>query len=192
MLIKVLLISLILLLFSPQDLGQGAEGSGAVRCVLVPRLEAAALLTGVRGSARVRQHGGIHCESIRVHSCTGSAKYSTARRTAKATLYVHANQQCNLNKLLTELRCRNFVNKPRLSVQVGAKRAKTCMQCVYIRTEFPFCTAQLLVGYLITPPPTHTHKSFCFIHKKVLFSCTMFCTSLVTGNPIFGKNSSCS
>ena len=40
------------------------------------------------------------------------------------------NQQRTLNKLLTELRCRNFVNRHRLSLQICIKRAKTCMQCV--------------------------------------------------------------
>ena len=35
------------------------------------------------------------------------------------------NQQRTLNKLPTELRRRNFTIKRRLSIQVGAKRAKT-------------------------------------------------------------------
>ena len=42
------------------------------------------------------------------------------------------NQQHTLNKLPTELRCSEFVNQHRLSIQIGAKRAKTCMQCVYV------------------------------------------------------------
>ncbi len=50
------------------------------------------------------------------------------------------------NKLLTELRCRNFVNKHRLSTQIGPKRAKTRMQCAYIPTELPFCVLSLVVG----------------------------------------------
>ena len=49
------------------------------------------------------------------------------------------NQQRALNKLPTEFRCRNFVNKHRLSIQICAKRAKKCMQRVHIRTELPFC-----------------------------------------------------
>ncbi len=40
------------------------------------------------------------------------------------------NQQCTLNKLPTELRCRNYANKRRLSLQIRAKGAKTCMHCV--------------------------------------------------------------
>ena len=56
------------------------------------------------------------------------------------------NQQRNFNKLLTELRCKNFVNKHRLSIQIVTKRAKTCMQCVHIPTELPFCTPPLVVG----------------------------------------------
>ncbi len=56
------------------------------------------------------------------------------------------NQQRTLNKLPPELRCRNLVNKHRLSIQVGAERAKTCMQRVYILTELPFCIPPLVVG----------------------------------------------
>ena len=49
------------------------------------------------------------------------------------------NQQCTLNKLRTELQCRNFVNEHQLSMQVGAKRAKMWhAMCVYIPTELPF------------------------------------------------------
>ena len=49
------------------------------------------------------------------------------------------NQQRTLNKPPTELQCKNFFeNKYRLSMQIGAKRAKTCMQCVPIPTELPF------------------------------------------------------
>ena len=43
------------------------------------------------------------------------------------------NQQRTLNKLPTELQCRNFVSKHRLSMQIGAERMQeTCMQCVRI------------------------------------------------------------
>ncbi len=56
------------------------------------------------------------------------------------------NQQHTLNKLPTEFRHRNFVNKHRLSIQISAKRAITCMQCVHIPTELPFCMPPLLVG----------------------------------------------
>ncbi len=62
----------------------------------------------------------------------------------------HPNQQRTLNKLPTELRCRNFANKHRLSVQIGTKRAKTCVQHVYIPTELPFCMPPLLVGMAST------------------------------------------
>ena len=48
------------------------------------------------------------------------------------------NQQSSLNKLLTEFRCGNFVDKHGLSKQIGAKRAKMCMQCVHIPNEPPF------------------------------------------------------
>ncbi len=56
------------------------------------------------------------------------------------------NQQRTLNKIPTELRCRNFVNKSRLNVQIGAKRVKMYMQCGYIPTELPFCLPPLVVG----------------------------------------------
>ncbi len=59
---------------------------------------------------------------------------------------VEPNQQHILNKLPTDLRCRNFVNNHRLSMQIGAKYAKTCMQRVQIPTELPFCIPSLVVG----------------------------------------------
>ncbi len=59
---------------------------------------------------------------------------------------VSPNQQRALNKLPPELRRRNFVTKHRLSTQIGAKRAKTCKQCVHIPTELPFCKPPLVVG----------------------------------------------
>ncbi len=48
------------------------------------------------------------------------------------------NQQRTFTKLPIELRCRNFVPKHRLSKQIGARCAKTCVQCEYIPTELPF------------------------------------------------------
>ncbi len=56
------------------------------------------------------------------------------------------SQQRTLNKLPPELRCRNFVNNHQLSIQIGAKRAKTWRRCVRIPTELPFCIPQLPVG----------------------------------------------
>ncbi len=58
------------------------------------------------------------------------------------------NQQRTLNELLTEIRCKNFVDKHQPSIHIGTKRAKTCMQCVYIPTELPFCMPPLAVGLL--------------------------------------------
>ncbi len=40
-----------------------------------------------------------------------------------------------------------FVNKHRLSMQVGAERARMRMQRVRIPTELPFCIPPLLVGH---------------------------------------------
>ena len=65
------------------------------------------------------------------------------------------NQQRTLNKLPSELRCRNFVSRHLLSIQIGTKRAKTCTQCVHILTELPFCTPPLVVGH---HHPPHTKK----------------------------------
>ncbi len=49
------------------------------------------------------------------------------------------NQQRTLNKLPTELRRRNFVNKHRPSMQIGANHARTCMHCViYFELSFRF------------------------------------------------------
>ena len=42
-----------------------------------------------------------------------------------------------------------FVNKHRPSMQIDAKRAKTCVQCVRIPTELPFCIPPLVVGYVL-------------------------------------------
>ncbi len=42
------------------------------------------------------------------------------------------------SKLPTELRCRNFVDKHELILQIDAKRAKTCVQCAYIHSNFYF------------------------------------------------------
>ncbi len=70
------------------------------------------------------------------------------------------NQQRTLNKLPTELQYRNFVNKHRLSIQIGAKCAKMCAQCVlHIPTELPFCLPPLLVGW--------THKVYWKKSRKI-------------------------
>ena len=39
-----------------------------------------------------------------------------------------------------------FVTNPRLSMQVGTKCEKTCVQHVHVLTELPFCMPPLLVG----------------------------------------------
>ncbi len=62
--------------------------------------------------------------------------------------------QRTLNKLPPELRCRNFVNKHRLSIQIGAKRAKTRMQCVCITTvHTTLCIPRLVVGLTLRRAP---------------------------------------
>ncbi len=56
------------------------------------------------------------------------------------------NQQRTLNKLPTELRCRNPVDKHRPSMQIGTRHAKARMQRVHIPTELSFCVPSLVVG----------------------------------------------
>ncbi len=56
------------------------------------------------------------------------------------------NQQRTLNKLPTDLRCRNFVNKHRLSIRISTKREKMCTQYVCVPTELLFCMPPLVVG----------------------------------------------
>ncbi len=41
-----------------------------------------------------------------------------------------------------------FVTKHRLSIWIGAKRAKTFMQCVHIPTELPFCVSPIVGGWV--------------------------------------------
>ena len=59
------------------------------------------------------------------------------------------------NALLTNFRQSSdaeffFVNKCRLSMQVGAKHANACAQCVRVPTELPFCLPPLVVGFPLT------------------------------------------
>ncbi len=53
-----------------------------------------------------------------------SIVYNASKR--RLLVYVPNQQRRTLNKLLTELRCRNFVDKHRLSMQIGTKHGKTC------------------------------------------------------------------
>ncbi len=73
-------------------------------------------------------------------------EWRTLKWSALHCCWLLPNQQRTLNKLPTELRCRNFANKHRLSIQIGTKHAKMCMRCVHIPTELPFCTPPLVVG----------------------------------------------
>ncbi len=76
-----------------------------------------------------------------LHSCTPSFSCTLIK-----LLNLQPNQQRTLNKHPAELWCRNFVNKHRLSIQVSAKHAKTCMQLVHIPTNLPFCIPLFVVG----------------------------------------------
>ena len=82
---------------------------------------------------------------------------------SRCILYQVPNQQRTLNKLPTEFQCKNFVNNYRLSMQVGAKRAKTCMQCVLcISTELLFCIPLLVVKDEIFFCPRGERSNFFF------------------------------
>ncbi len=69
----------------------------------------------------------------------------------------YPNQQRTPNKLPTELRCRIFLISTDLSMQIGTKRAKTCMQRAHVPTEHPFCEPLLVVGITC-------HQVFGLIH----------------------------
>ena len=77
------------------------------------------------------------------HDCVHQSALAVAARWGKIS---QPNQRRILNKLPTELRHRNFVNKHRLSMQIGANGAKLSMQRLHILTELPFCTPPLVVG----------------------------------------------
>ncbi len=60
---------------------------------------------------------------------------------------VGPNQQRTLNKLATELQCRNLVNMHRLSYKsVPNMQKRVCNVHTYIPTELPFCIPPLVVG----------------------------------------------
>ena len=59
---------------------------------------------------------------------------------------------------------RIFVNNHRLSVQIGARRAKTCMQRVHVPAELPLCMPPLLVGLLRTA----THHRYVRIFLSII------------------------
>ena len=87
-----------------------------------------------------------------LHRHTHTHALLVTRLSTNATIYYlwaarGPNQQHTLNKLPTELRCRIFFNKHRLSVQIVAKRAKACMQC---KNVYASCTTVGGWGWL--PP----------------------------------------
>ncbi len=77
--------------------------------------------------------------------CRGSTKapWPGAQCTA---CYYPTNNAPLINFLLSSDAKKNFDYKHRLSILIGTKRAKTCMQCKHIPTELPFCTPTSVVG----------------------------------------------
>ncbi len=86
------------------------------------------------------------------------------------------NQQRTLNKLPTELRCRNFANNHRLGAQICAKRAKTCVQSVYVlRTSFHFaCHRRWLGGFVDCRYCVHIYKKSSRKEKESFWKVTLF------------------
>ncbi len=74
------------------------------------------------------------------------------------------NQQRALSKLPPELRCRDFVGKLRLSIQIGAKRVKKSVQSIAcaFQLTFPFCTPPLVVGLENSSMEWHLFSSLFF------------------------------
>ena len=78
------------------------------------------------------------------------------------------NQQHTLNKLPTELQCRNFVNKHQLTipVQIGVKRAKTCSN---VQLSFHFAHHPWWLGQIFFQP-----VNACLQISR--FDCSHFCS----------------
>ncbi len=96
--------------------------------------------------------------------------------------WLHQNTERNpnqqrriLNKLPTELQYRNYVttSKHRLSIQIGAKLAKACMQCVYVlQPSFHFACHRQWLGWRpsirwSTPESTLTKAGLCCEHISI-------------------------
>ncbi len=84
----------------------------------------------VRGEPGGSHAVELHSELENMGTVTSNINYSNV-----GGQQLPPNQQRTLNKLPTELRCGNFVNKHRLSTQIGAKRAKTCVKFGHTPTE---------------------------------------------------------
>ena len=70
------------------------------------------------------------------------------------------NQQRTLNKFPTELQCRKFANKHRLSIQIGAKRAKdVCNEYSILHTT--------VGGGWVSPQHTTTATTTTNVPKRV-------------------------
>ncbi len=104
------------------------------------------LLTGGRGGGGGRIQLRVYWIQFLSVFFTLLGHKETSNLAILTTLAYFPNRQRTLNKLPTELQCRNFVNKHRLSTKIGAKRAKTCVHRVHIPAELPFCVPPLVVG----------------------------------------------
>ncbi len=92
-------------------------------------------------------------------------------------LVVPPNQQRTLNKLPTELRCRIFFTKHRLSMQIGAKRAKTCRQQVLYTTfqlSFHFAYHRWWLGNLVAHILFGPHQTYERLFWSLFFTIFFF------------------
>ena len=104
------------------------------------------------------------------------------------------NQQCTLNKLPPELRCRNFVDKHRLSMQISTWRAKKRIHSVYMfQLSFHFARHRCWLGSylhillfpnflkrkLISPSHESFTSSSSSSSSPAISSQTLFFSSLV-------------
>ncbi len=79
------------------------------------------------------------------------------------------NRQRTLNKLRTELRCTNFVDEHRLSIQIGAKRAEKRVCNVYVfQLSFHFAYHRWWLG-TISSRSVFTGTSCAVLHTPHTF-----------------------
>ncbi len=92
--------------------------------------------------------------------------YSAPRPTHGAYGWWHVapNQQRTLSKLPTELRRRNFVNKRRLSMQIGTQTCEnTCATCTVFRLSFHFAYHRCWLGRTLYSAQGQNGSLMCWL-----------------------------
>ncbi len=88
-----------------------------------------------RERAIIKRETEIERDRVKVSFlCQTSSLHSLHSSGQSKDLYHHPTNNATLNKLPTELQCKNFDNKHRLRMLISAKRTKTCMH--YVRYIF--------------------------------------------------------